>query len=334
MAIPFFNNLDVNLNELQNAKLQSLGADPSVTTARLFYHSGTGTLRFGNASAYIVLGRLDQISAPTASVSMNSQLITNLATPSASTDAATKGYVDSLAQGLDAKASCRVATTAAGTLASSFANGSSVDGVTLVTGDRLLIKDQAAPAENGIYTVNVSGAPTRATDMDAWTEVPGAFTFIEEGTTNADSGWICSSNAGGTLNTTAITFVQFSQAGVILAGTGLTKSGVTISMANMAANSLKGNNTGGSAAPTDLTAAQVRTLLGLTGEYAVDVGDGSSVAIVVTHNLNSRDVSVDVYRTTSPWETIFCDVERTSVNTVTLRFAVAPTSAQFRCVVK
>lgn len=102
--------------------------------------------------------------------------VTGLPTvPVGSTDAVSKAYVDSVVQGLDPKGSVRVATTVAGTLATSFANGQTVDGVTLVTGDRILIKNQAATAENGIYTVNASGAPTRAVDMDAWSEVPGAF---------------------------------------------------------------------------------------------------------------------------------------------------------------
>lgn len=163
-------------------------------------------------------------------LTFSSGTVTGLATPSAATDAATKAYVDSLSQGLDPKGSVRAATTAAGTLASSFANGSVIDGVTLVTGDRILVKNQAAPAENGIYTVNAAGAPTRAVDMDAWTEVPGAFVFIEEGTSLADTGWVCSSNQGGTLNTTAITFVQFSGAGTYTAGTGLTLSGTQFSL--------------------------------------------------------------------------------------------------------
>lgn len=148
--------------------------------------------------------------------------ITMNGTPSANTDVVTVGYVNNLLQGLDPKQSVRVATTTAGTLATSFANGQVVDGVTLVTGDRILVKDQAAPAENGIRIVAASGAPARATDMDSWIEVPGAFTFVEEGTVNADTGWVCSSNSGGTLNTTPITFVKFANA-----GTGVTSVAAT-----------------------------------------------------------------------------------------------------------
>ncbi|MGH6951001.1 MAG: hypothetical protein ACREH4_09015, partial [Vitreimonas sp.] len=128
-------------------------------------------------------------------------------------EAAPKQYVDALGSGIQIKASVRVATTAAGTLASSFENGDTIDGVVLATGNRILIKNQAAPAENGVYTVNASGAPTRATDMDAWAEVPGAMVLVTGGSTLAGSSWLCSSAPGGTLNTTAITFEAFANAG-------------------------------------------------------------------------------------------------------------------------
>jgi hypothetical protein len=106
--------------------------------------------------------RLDQMTAPSAAVSLNSQKITNLADPTADADAANKGYVDGVAQGLDVKDSVKATTTANGTLASAFANGQTIDGITLATNDRILIKDQSTQTENGIYTVNASGAPTRA----------------------------------------------------------------------------------------------------------------------------------------------------------------------------
>jgi len=150
-------------------------------------------------------------------------------TPTNGTDAANKAYVDAAVVGIDWKPSVRVATTTAGTLASSFANGSSVDGVTLATGDRILIKDQATGSENGIYTVNASGAPTRATDADTSAEVTsGLAVFVEEGTTNADSGWVLTTNSPITLGTTALVFTQFTGLGQITAGAGLTKTGNTI----------------------------------------------------------------------------------------------------------
>ena len=99
-------------------------------------------------------------------INVSSARITSLGTPTQTTDAATKAYVDSQLQGLDVKNSVRVATTANGTLSSAFANGQTVDGVTLATGDRILLKNQSTGSQNGIYTVNASGAPTRATDFD------------------------------------------------------------------------------------------------------------------------------------------------------------------------
>ena len=146
-------------------------------------------------------------------------------TPTQNNHAASKQYVDNLVQGVDAKASVRVATTTNGTLASAFANGQTVDGITLATGDRILLKNQTTQSENGIYTVNASGAPTRATDADTWTELVSAFVFVEVGTTNADTGWLCTVNAGGTLGSTAVTWVQFSSAGAYVAGNGLTLTG-------------------------------------------------------------------------------------------------------------
>ena len=153
----------------------------------------------------------------------------SVATPTDDGHAATKGYVDAARSGLDVKQSVRVATTVALTLVSGLENGDTVDGVTLATGDRVLVKDQGTASENGIYTVNASGAPTRATDFDANAEVtPGAFTFVEEGDTNADSGWVVTNNGTITVGTTGLTFAQFSGAGQITAGTGLTKTGNTI----------------------------------------------------------------------------------------------------------
>ena len=156
----------------------------------------------------------------------------SVATPSADGHAATKGYVDAARSGLDVKQSVRVATTEAIYLGNACEAGSVIDGVTLVAGDRVLVKNQGGTeptSQNGIYTVNSSGAPTRATDFDTTAEVtPGAFTFVEEGTANGDSGWVLTNNGTITVGTTELAFAQFSGAGQITAGTGLTKTGNTI----------------------------------------------------------------------------------------------------------
>lgn len=152
-----------------------------------------------------------------------------VATPTDDAHAATKGYVDAARSGLDVKQSVRVATTGPVTLATSLENGDTLDGVTLATGDRILVKDQSTASENGVYVVNSSGAPTRATDFDSSAEVtPGAFTFVEEGTANGDSGWVLTNNGSITVGTTGLVFAQFSGAGQITAGAGLTKTGNTI----------------------------------------------------------------------------------------------------------
>jgi hypothetical protein len=163
-------------------------------------------------------------------IDMNNTKIINLATPTDSADAVTKSYVDLAVQGLDTKQSVVVATTASGTLATSFQNGSVIDGITLITGNRILIKDQAS-VDNGVYVVNASGSPTRALDFQIGSSVAGSFMFVEKGTINADYGWVCSSDIGSDLvGTDTLTFTQFSGAGSITAGTGLSKSGNTLSV--------------------------------------------------------------------------------------------------------
>ena len=172
---------------------------------------------------------LSAVGAPTGNVSLATYKITGLGTPTDATDAATKAYVDSAAQGIDWKASVRAATTVAVTLASDLENGDTLDGVTLATGNRILVKNQATGSENGIYVVEASGAPTRSTDADIAAELTSNFAvFVEEGTVNADQGYVLTNDGAITIGTTALTFTQFTGLGQIVAGTGLDKTGNTI----------------------------------------------------------------------------------------------------------
>ena len=186
---------------------------------------------------------LSELTAPTANISNGGFKITNLAEPTVSTDAATKNYVDSVAQGLDIKASVVAASTANIILA--IGTLLTIDGIVTVAGDRVLVKNQTASAENGIYLA-ATGAWTRALDVDTWAELISAFTFVEKGTVNADTGWVVTVDAGGTLGTTAVTLSQFSGSGTFTAGTGLTLTGTQFSITNTAVTA----NSYGSAANT------------------------------------------------------------------------------------
>lgn len=179
-------------------------------------------------------------------IAMGTNKITGMGDPTAAQDAATKAYVDAVAQGLKPKAAVRVATTTAGTLASSFENGDTIDGVVLATGNRILIKDQVSQAENGIYTVNASGAPTRATDFDSVTpidEINGAYTLVQFGTANAGTGWVETATVV-TVGTDPIVFQQFTAASSVIGGDMITVSGATISVDLASVSGLESTNPG------------------------------------------------------------------------------------------
>ena len=185
--------------------------------------NGDNTLKLAT-TAYVLATRLDQFQVPTSDVPWGSKRITGLLDPSNPQDAATKAYADNLAQGIDAKASCVVATTGANI---TLSGTQTIDGIAVIAGDRVLVKDQTSVPTNGIYVV-AAGAWPRALDADTWAELPSAYSFIEKGTVNADNGFLCTVDQGGTLGTTNVTWVQFSGAGQITAGAGLTKTGNTI----------------------------------------------------------------------------------------------------------
>lgn len=398
MAHKFPNNVDLNLNELQNAVVQKLAADPSNVEARIYYNTSTKKYRFYNGTAWadvggsgsgdvssntstsvvdeialfsdttgkqikratttgILKGTSGVISAATAGTDYTTpsstesftnktfnangtgNSITNIevadlaagvlntsATLSGASDTqvpsalAVKTYADNISQGVKWKASVRVATTAAGTLATSFENADTVDGITLATGDRILIKDQATATENGIYTVNASGAPTRATDADTGAEIKQAAVFVEEGTTNADNAFVLTNDGTITLGSTNLTFVPFSSAVVPAAST--TVQG-KVELATQAEAEAKTDTT------RALTAASI---VNFTQKKTFNVGDGAATSIALTHNLNTKDVVVSL-RKASTDEQWIPDVTCNTVNQVTLTFSVAPTSNEFVCTV-
>lgn len=210
----------------------AIGQDVS-TTANVTFNTVNADLT-GNVTGQvsdISNHSLDELQDAAADIGMGGNKITNLGTPTDPTDAATKAYVDAARTGLDVKASVRAATTGNLSIATDLENGDTVDGVTLATGDRVLVKDQSTTSENGIYVVQASGAAVRATDADSSDEVtPGMFTFVEEGAENADAGWVLTTDGSITVGTTGLEFALFSVAGTILAGDGLSKSGDVMSV--------------------------------------------------------------------------------------------------------
>jgi hypothetical protein len=196
-----------------------------VTGKLLKRATGTGVVKVASG-VFAATATINDLAAQSADYSANSHKITNVTDPASAQDAATKGYVDAVATGLDVKASVRVATAAAlaantrtGNVLTASANGAlaSIDGVSLSVADRLLVKDEATGANNGLYVVTSLGSGgtpwvlTRSTDADASAEVTsGLFTFATEGTANGDKGWVLTTNDPITLNTTALVFSQFS----------------------------------------------------------------------------------------------------------------------------
>jgi hypothetical protein len=281
--------------------------------------SGSSALK-GNGSGGFSNATLNDVGSATADYSLNSHKLTSVTDPTSAQDAATKNYVDNAVSGLSWKTAVRVATTATGTLASAFANGSTVDGVTLATGDRILIKDQSTGSENGIYVVAASGAPTRATDADSGAELVNATVYVSEGTANADTVWTCTNNATITPGTTALVFAQVN-GGTVPTATSSTAG--KVQLATQAEAEAK-SNTAKAVVPADLANFPIKK--------TATIGDGSSTSIAVTHSLGTKDVVAQV-RDASTDAVVECDITQTSTTVTTFGFAVAPASNAYKVVI-
>lgn len=269
----------------------TVNAKGLVTAATTLAASDIPTLTASKISDFdtqVRTNRLDQMTAPTASVSMNGQLLTGLAEPVNAQDAATKNYVDTAVQGLDVKASVRAASSTNVNISSPTGT---IGGVTLNANDRVLLFGQNTASQNGIYVWTATGAAmTRAIDANSESKLtPGSFFFVEEGT-NADNGYVLVTDGPYVLGSSALTFTQFSGAGQITAGSGLTKSGNTLNVGAGTGITVNADDvaltgqalafhdlaTSGIVARTGAAAVEARTLTGTANRLTITNGDGIS----------------------------------------------------------
>lgn len=240
----------------------TVNAQGRVTAATVLSASDIPSLtstKITDFNTAVQTNRIDQLTSPSGSVNFNNQKIINLLDPSSAQDAATKAYVDSARTGLEFKDAVRCASTANINLT---LPGTTIDGVTLATDDRILLKDQTTASANGIYVFNGPSTPlSRALDSNTSDEMPpGTFVLVTEGTTNGDTAWVLATDAPITLNTTALSWVQFSGANNVSAGDGLSRIGNTLSVRT--ANSLRilVNGSGVDLATTGVTGGTYNTV--------------------------------------------------------------------------
>lgn len=246
--------------------------------------------------------------------------IQNLPTPSAAADAATKGYVDSAVEGLAWKDSCRVATQANLSLASP---GATIDGITMAANDRVLVRSQTAPAENGIYIWNGAATPmTRALDASTAAELEQAVVTVEEGT-----------SASATFRQSSVNFTLDSGA-VAWTGFGTSAPAATESTAGILEVATQAEADAGTSDTTALTPLKLANWSGRSRKMSQAIGDGAATSYTVTHNFNSRDVTVQVYRNSGNYDSVLVEVRRTSVNAVAIVFDTAPALNAYVVVVR
>lgn len=245
--------------------------------------------------------------------------VINVPTPTAAGDAVPKSYVDSAVEGLAWKDSARVATQSNINLASP---GSTIDGITMVSQDRVLVRNQSTQSQNGIYVWNgAATALTRSLDASTFAELEQAIITVEEGT-DAGTTWR-QTQINGTIDVNNVIFTSFAAAAPAASET-------TAGIAELATQAEVDAGTDDLRIVTPLKLA---TWSGRIRKVSTNVGDGSATSYVVTHNLNTRDVIIRVFPNSGEYDDVEVDVQRTSTTTATLVFATAPASNAYRVVV-
>ena len=245
--------------------------------------------------------------------------VINVPTPTAAGDAVPKSYVDSAVEGLAWKDSARVATQSNINLSSP---GATIDGVTMASQDRVLVRNQSTQSENGIYVWNGSAvAITRSLDASTFAELEQAIITVEEGT-DAGTTWR-QTEINGVIDTNNVIFSSFAAAAPAASET----------TAGIAEIATQAEVDAGTDDARIITPLKLATWSGRIRKYAASFGDGSATSYVITHNFNTRDVTVVVFPNSGTYDNVEVDVGRTSVNEVTLVFATAPASNAYRVVV-
>lgn len=234
-------------------------------------------------------------------------------------DVVNLGQLNAAVEGISWKESVRVATAGNIDLASP---GASVDGVTMVAGDRVLVKAQTAASGNGIYVWSGASVPlTRALDANTTAELEAAVTTVEEGT-----------SAGATFRQTQVNFT-IDTGDVVWTTFGTAAAAATETVAGVAEIATTAETNAGTDDTRFVTPLKLAGWSGRTRKFVQAIGDGSATTYTVTHNLNTRDVRVDVYRNSGNYDTVLVEVKRTSANAVEVVFAAPPTANQFQVVV-
>lgn len=250
----------------------------------------------------------------------NVSRITNLPNATSDQEPATYAQLKAQVEGLAWKDSVRVKTQANLDLSTP---GASIDGVTLSNGDRILVASQTTASQNGLYVFNGASTPaTRSLDASTFTELEAAVVTVEEGT-DAGTTWR-QTEVNGTIDSSTVTWVSL----------GIVTPAASESTAGKIEIATQGETDTGTDDARAITPAKLKNWASAPKRHESLVGDGSNTSYTITHNLGTRDLQVNLYRNSGNYDEVECEVRYTSTTQITLIFSAAPTSNQFRCVVR